>query len=93
MVYVDELFTAFAKEAQAARVGNRNGNQWCHMWTDGPISELHSVAVRIGLKTAWFQDKGSLPHYDLTPSRRVKALQAGAEFMPARLRALISLYC
>lgn len=51
---------------------------WCHMATDGDLAELHEFAQRIGLKRAWFQNRPRLPHYDLRPSMRVRAIQAGA---------------
>lgn len=55
---------------------------WCHMstdnHTDAGLIELHALAATIGLRRAWFQDKPRFPHYDLTPSRRIAALQAGA---------------
>lgn len=35
------------------------------------------MAARIGLKREWFQPKSS-PHYDLTASRRGRAVRAGA---------------
>lgn len=58
---------------------------WCHMWTDGDIGELHHMADKIGLKREWFQQKNPrFPHYDLRPSRRDKALQAGARRMSLR---------
>lgn len=51
----------------------------CHMFTDGPLEELHLVARIIGLKHRWFQPSppASLNHYDLTASRRKAALNAG----------------
>lgn len=52
---------------------------WCHMATDGHLQELHAMAARLGLKRAWFQNKPSHPHYDLVPSKRVLALQLGAQ--------------
>jgi hypothetical protein len=51
--------------------------QNCHLFTDGPLDELHSFAAQIGMKRAWFQDK-STPHYDLTPTRRKLAVAIGA---------------
>ncbi len=60
---------------------------WCHMMTDdltpAGLDELHAMAEQIGLRRAWFQDKRRLPHYDLTVSRRAKALRAGAQSVPA----------
>jgi len=77
-VYVDQLRQIKAKGEQARRVGTRNGHRWCHMWAD-TLEELHAMARRIGMKRAWFQDHASLPHYDLTPSRRAKAVSSGAK--------------
>ena len=85
-VYIDELFVALpAKEAQAKRVGARNQNQWCHMWCNaGDEDELHLIAKKIGMRRSWFQDRPGFPHYDLVPSRRVRALVHGAT--PTSLR-------
>ena len=69
------------KEAQARRVGARNGNQWCHLFADTPeeVPELHRVAAAIGMKREWFQNHhDDFPHYDLVPSRRAAALKSGA---------------
>ena len=49
----------------------------CHMFTDGPLEELHALAETIGLRREWFQDK-RVPHYDLTPENRAAAIAAGA---------------
>lgn len=75
--YVDPLFTAEAKEAQAFRTGAKNGHQWCHLWAD-THEELHAMARKIGMKRAWFQDRKGFPHYDLVPGRRAAALKVGA---------------
>lgn len=48
----------------------------CHMIAD-TLDELHAMAERIGLQRRWFQNKRSGPHYDLTRSRREKAVAAG----------------
>lgn len=68
-VYVDDLFD----------YGNRG--VWCHMATDnfGDMNELHDMAKVIGLRREWFQDHPLHPHYDLIPSKRYLAVQAGAE--------------
>ena len=51
----------------------------CHMFTDEvDLEALHAVAQRIGMRRAWFQNKRAAPHYDLTPSRRQAAIEAGA---------------
>lgn len=78
MIYVDPLFVMQSRDAQAFRVGARNGHRWCHLWCDGNVDALHALAARIGLRRAWFQDKKDFPHYDLTPQRRAAAVKAGA---------------
>lgn len=75
---------------QKAKSGGRwfgSGKESCHLTTDGPIEELHAFAVRIGMKRSWFQEHPLMPHYDLTPARRVAALRAGAVFVDARDQA------
>ena len=47
------------------------------MWADSE-QELHDFAQRIGLRRAWYQRDKTLPHYDLTPGRRMKAVALGA---------------
>lgn len=79
-VYVDALFEQVAQGAAARAVGERNGHRWCHMWSDD-IEALHSLAARIGLKREWFQNRGRVPHYDLTPGKREQAIKAGAREM------------
>lgn len=51
--------------------------QSCHMMADSEY-ELEVFALKIGLKSEWMQWKGAL-HYDLTPSKRRAAVEAGAE--------------
>lgn len=48
----------------------------CHMWGD-TLPELHAMAARIGMDRAWFQPL-SFPHYDVSLSRREKAVASGA---------------
>ncbi len=56
----------------------RQGHRWCHLWADDP-AELHAFAARLGLLRSWFQDRPSLPHYDLMGERmRSKAVALGA---------------
>ncbi len=79
-IYVDPLFVwtggYHGKDAsQAARVGGRNGHQWCHLFADEKDStELHRLAACIGMRHEWFQGD----HYDLTPGKRAAAIRAGA---------------
>lgn len=69
-VYVDPLM-----EHGWRLYGRQTSN--CHLFTDGPLEELHSFAAQIGMKREWFQPR-STPHYDLTPSRRKVAVALGA---------------
>lgn len=57
---------------------HRSG-EWCHMMTDGELSELHAFAQQIGLKRHWFQADKQTPHYDLRPSKRKLAVARGAQ--------------
>jgi hypothetical protein len=56
--------------------------QWCHLASDltdqAGVDELNAFADRIGLKREWFQNRKFLPHYDLQPNLRRRAVQAGA---------------
>ena len=70
MVFVDPLMTH-------GWVLRGRPTMSCHMFTNGDLDALHALAEAIGLKRSWFQT-GSLPHYDLTPSKRDAALVAGA---------------
>jgi hypothetical protein len=49
----------------------------CHMYAD-TLDELHAMARTVGMRRAWFQDKETLPHYDLVGTRRALAVAAGA---------------
>jgi ABC-type uncharacterized transport system YnjBCD ATPase subunit len=51
----------------------------CHLFTDAlDLNELHTIALQIGMRLEWFQDKALAPHYDLGPNLRVAAIEAGA---------------
>jgi hypothetical protein len=50
----------------------------CHMVAD-TLDELHAMAERLGLRRKWFQDKGSVPHYDVGLSKKKIAIEFGAE--------------
>lgn len=69
MVYVDELRKHSVPASFAGGVS-------CHMVSDS-LDELHKMADTIGLKRKWFQDK-SIPHYDLSSSKRTLAIIHGA---------------
>jgi hypothetical protein len=75
-VYVDKIETY--PISFVAKPARKYGTKWCHLYADS-VEELHAFAESIGLKRGWFQDK-TLPHYDLTPFMRDKALESGAVF-------------
>ncbi len=54
------------------------GGVSCHMSSDEGVGELLDFAKGIGLPMAWFQRRGSHPHFDLSPGWRKKAIAAGA---------------
>ena len=59
------------------------GMKMSHMGAD-TLKELHEMADRIGLKRKWFREKGIIPHYDVSESKRELAIQNGAiELNPA----------
>jgi hypothetical protein len=82
-VYVDPLVN------NGWRLRGR-GVRNCHLFTDGPIEELHAIAATIGMKREWFQGKASTPHYDLTPVRRAAAIEAGA--VPVDRRQAVAIW-
>lgn len=64
-VYVDDMKAPFGRMIM------------CHMMAD-TLDELHAMADRIGMRRAWFQDKPSGAHYDLSLRVRARAVKAGA---------------
>lgn len=77
-VYVDQLFST-------KRTLKWPYLQACHMVADTE-EELISLAKKIGLKREWIQKPGNVEaHFDLTPSKRSRALSEGAkEFKSVR---------
>ncbi|KAF1702868.1 DUF4031 domain-containing protein [Pseudoxanthomonas kaohsiungensis] len=76
-VYVDEM-RSWGWEMHGRKVAS------CHMFSDSvDLAELHAMAERIGLKRAWFQNKGRAPHYDLVESKRRMAVFCGAQEVDA----------
>lgn len=56
---------------------NRFGRMiMCHMFADS-LAELHAMALAIGMDRDWFQPL-SFPHYDVSLSRRARAVSLGA---------------
>ncbi len=82
-VYVDDLFEATPRTAQA----RSHGRRWCHMEADTE-AELDAMARKIGLKVAYKQNGDRwLPwrtHYDLVPSKRALAVRYGAVELTSR---------
>lgn len=58
----------------------KHGNYWCHLFSDNDQESelLHDFAAQLGLKGEYFQEHRLLPHYDLTPNKRTKAIALGA---------------
>lgn len=53
--------------------------EWCHLFTDGYLTELFELAFKIGCRLPWLQYKPQgFPHFDLRPSLRKRAIEAGA---------------
>ncbi len=82
-VYIDALMTAPIS-------ANWRWPKACHMFVDTrvDIERLHSFAESIGLRRAWFQND-RWPHYDLNPSRRIKAVRAGAIELDRRSAVMV----
>jgi len=59
----------------------RRGIKWCHMWTDGPIEDLHLFARAIGVNKRLFHCVGGLKYYDLVPTKRALAILRGAKVL------------
>jgi hypothetical protein len=53
------------------------GGVACHLVSDESEEELLSFAAVLGIPRAWFQ-RGSIPHFDLSPSLRARAIARGA---------------
>jgi hypothetical protein len=50
----------------------------CHLLADTP-EELHAFAEKAGIKRFWFhRSRKGVPHYDLNPENRLKAIRSGA---------------
>lgn len=53
------------------------GKRWCHMVASS-LDELHVFAKELGLRSEWFQESASYPHYDITIETRAIAISMGA---------------
>ena len=54
------------------------GGVACHLISDDTEVELLEFAAAIGVPMWWYQARASVPHFDLSPRWRAKALAAGA---------------
>ncbi len=71
--------TVYVDNVRIPATVGRYTAHWSHLFTDASdLTELHALAARIGLRRAWFQDKASGAHYDVTDRKRVQAIAAGA---------------
>lgn len=64
-VYVDDAKGSFGRMRMSHLVADTE-------------DELHEMAASIGLKREWFQPK-SVPHYDVSQSKRTLAIEHGAQ--------------
>lgn len=69
MILVDEI---------AARGAPWSGGRSCHLISDSSATELLDFGRRLGIPLAWFQHRGTIPHWDLSPRWRARAIAAGA---------------
>lgn len=72
-VYVDEIID-YGERALAKGLPSTH---WAHLTAD-TRAELHTVAGRLGLARAWFQDDPVIWHYDVTTNKRHQAIRLGA---------------
>ncbi len=77
-VYVDELHQ-WPTKIRCFKAGS------CHLTAD-TVDELHAFALRLPLCREWFQPRSS-PHYDLTPTKRCRAIELGEMCVPGKEQA------
>ena len=82
--------TVYVDDARIPATVGRIKARWSHLFADTQY-ELHEFAQSIGLLRSWFQpgrpvrDKPSrFWHYDVTESKRLEAIRAGAEPVTSR---------
>lgn len=80
-VYVDPI-QKYPKDFVHPRA-QQHGESWAHLFADS-VDELHAFAEKLGLKRMYFHNHPGLPHYDITPALREKALKMGAQEKPMR---------
>lgn len=79
--------TVYVDNALIPATVGRTRSRWCHLTADTQ-EELHAFAARVGMRREWFQtckrrcgregDPCIHWHYDLTTSRRARAVSLGA---------------
>lgn len=73
-VYVDDA----AIPASVRNGARTHTSSWSHLTADS-TGELIEFVVRIGLKPAWIQHRGTpLEHFDVTAPKRLAAIRSGA---------------
>jgi hypothetical protein len=55
------------------------GGVSCHLISDESETELLAFAAGIGVPMSWYQARATVPHFDLAPRWRAKALAGGAQ--------------
>jgi hypothetical protein len=53
------------------------GGRFSHMISDESVYELRRFARTLGLSWSWYQER-SVPHFDLAPRYRARAIRYGA---------------
>jgi hypothetical protein len=85
--------TVYVDNFRALVTDGRIRARWSHLTADTP-DELHTFAQQLGLRRDWYQEKckhgrcAPCPHwhYDVTDTKRQKAIDAGAK--PIDLREM-----
>lgn len=70
-VYIDDMYLY--------PMGQFRGMKMSHMIADSE-DELHAFAKQIGLKRRWYQGD----HYDISKTKRILAIKAGAVEIPMK---------
>ena len=63
-VYVDKMKSRYGRMIMSHMIAHT-------------VGELHEMAIKIGVKAKWFQNK-KIPHYDICQSKKKLAIENGA---------------
>jgi len=55
----------------------------CHLFADDQLELIDFAVIKLVLKAEWYQDH-KYPHFDITASKRAKALKLGAQEITTR---------